>query len=525
MKKLIILMMALGFLVSCEEFLKEEPRDEMTVDQFFSYPSQAYNVVNPLYRSGAPGFYRTGVYSGSRAMLGGYISGLFDNDYKGQEVHVQHCQNLTLNGDNLAGYFDGVWDPCYAAISRANLAIANIASTPGLSEAEIKQLEAEAHFFRAFNYYYLVKTFGDVPLILEAYQSLENLYVERTPSAQVYAQIVADLEFAVNQGNLKYLPMPENGFRISKATAAALLADVYLNMSGYPLQEDNYADAANAARGIINSGHFSLVENGATPEESAYNVFRTSDNEAEYIYTIEFDASIDGNYWQPAISYPNSATAWGIFAYSITNNAYKPTPELLAIYDTAKDLRGQEKQFFHSTHTFTVGGEKVTKVFETAPYLWHNDEALFETGENSKDLVVIRYAEVLLIAAEAIAKTEGVTAEAVGYLADVRARAYWQTDRGDIVTELSALSVDDFVKEVWKERLRELSLEYKLWGDVQRTRLFPLTTDSGKGEISFEDVVGHVTVWGKTLEERHLLFPISENERQRNPSLTQNAGY
>ncbi len=525
MKKLLILILAIGALVSCDDFLAEEPRSEMSVDQFFSYPSHAYNAVNILYRTGAPTFYSTGVYSGSRAMLGGYMSGLFDNPYKGQEVHVQHSQNLTLNGDNLAGYFDGAWDACYLAISRANLAISNIPETPDLTDSEIKQLQAEARFFRAFNYYYLVKTFGDVPLILEAYSSLDDLYVERTPASQVYTQIVEDLKFAVEEGGLENVPMPQNEFRVSQASAATLLADVYLNMSGYPVQDNKYAEAATAARSVINSGNFSLIQHGATESESAYNVMRTSDNEDEYIYSVEYDASISGNYWQPAISYPNSATAWGIFKYSITNNAYKPMPELLWIYDDEKDLRIQEKQFFHSNHTYMDDGEEVTQTFETAPYLWHNDEALFETGKNSKDMMVYRYAEVLLIAAEAIAQSEGVTNEAIGYLADVRSRAYWQTNRSEIVAELTGLSADEFIREVWKERLRELSLEYRLWADVQRTRLFPVTSESDKGAITFENVVGHQTVWNKTFEESHLLFPISENERQRNPNLTQNPGY
>ncbi len=525
MKKILIIIMALAALTSCDDFLTEEPRSEMSVDQFFSFPSHAYNAVNVLYRTGAPTFYSTGVYSGSRVMLGGYMSGLFDNDYKGQEVHVQHSQNLTLNGSNLAGYFDGAWDACYLAISRANLAIARIPDTPDLTEDEVNQLMAEARFFRAFNYFYLVKTFGDVPLILEAYSSLEDLYVERIPVAQVYAQIVEDLEFAVEQGGLDNVPMTDNDFRISKATAAAVLADVYLNVSGYPVQDDNYAAAATAAKSIINSGNFSLIDHGATEEQSAYNVIRTSDVQDEYIYSIEYDASISENYWQPALSYPNSATAWGIFQYSITNNAYKPMPAFLWIYDETNDLRIQEKQYFHSSLTYMDGGEEITQTFETSPYLWHNDEALFETGQNNKDMVVYRYAEVLLIAAEAIAQSEGVTDEAIGYLADVRARAYWQTDRSAIEAELTGLSVDAFVEEVWKERLRELALEYKIWSDVQRTRMFPVTSEANKGEVSFENVVGHTTVWNKTFQEGHLLFPISENERQRNPNLTQNTGY
>lgn len=525
MKKLLAIITVLGIFTSCTDFLAEEPRSEMSVDQFFSYPSHAYNAVNILYRTGAPTFYSTGVYAGSRAMLGGYMTGYFDNDYKGQEVHVQHAQNLTLNGQNLGTYFDGAWDPCYLAISRANFAIDNIAETPDLSEEEINQLEAEARFFRAFNYFYLVKTFGDVPLILEPYSSLEGLYVERTPAAQVYDQIITDLRFAVEQGGLEYLSMPQNGYRISRATAATLLADVYLQVSGYPVQDDHYAEAAITAREVINSGALSLIEHGADESQSAYNVLRQSDNEDAYIYTIEYDPSIADNYWQPALSYPNSATAWGIFAYSITNNAYRPVDELLSMFDQENDLRIQEKQYFHSSLTFMQDGQEVTRTFDTAPYLWHNDEALFETGQNGKDMVVYRYAELLLIAAEAIARSEGVTEEAVGYLADVRSRAYWQTPRSEIVAEITGLSVDAFVQEVWKERLRELVLEYDIWSDVQRTRMIPVPAGDASGEIEFVNIVGYQTVWGATIQEQHLLFPISENEIQRNPNLEQNPGY
>ncbi|MBT3385865.1 MAG: RagB/SusD family nutrient uptake outer membrane protein [Prolixibacteraceae bacterium] len=529
MKRIFIVLLGLVVLTACNGFLTEEPKSEMSVDQFFTNPTHAYNAVNILYRSGCTDFYRTGVYSGSRAMLGGYISGLFDNDYKGQEVHVQHCQDLTLNGDNLSAYFDGAWDACYDAISKANFLINNISQTPGLTDLEINNLTAQAKFFRAFNYYYLVKTFGNVPLILEEYSSLENIYVERSPSIQVYFQIVEDLKFAVEQaveqGGLNDVAMPKNEFRISKGSAATLLADVYLNMGGYPVLENRYANAASITREIISSGNYSLITNGTTNNKSAFNIMRQSDNKDEYMYSIEYNSSISSSYWQPSICYPSEATSWGIFKYSVTNNAYKPTNEFLWIYDDEKDLRIQEKQFFHSSLTYLENEIEITKTFETAPYLWHDDDALFETGKTDKDIVVYRYAEVLLIAAEAIAKTEGVTPEAIGYLADVRSRAYWQTERNVIVDELTGLSEDDFIQQVWTERLREFSLEYKIWSDVQRTRKYPVTRETNKGTVSFVDVVGHTTIWGKLFNEKHLLFPISENERQRNPKLTQNPGY
>lgn len=526
MKKILIIFMGLATFTSCDKFLAEEPRSEMSTDQFFTYPTHAYNAVNILYRSGCTDFYRSGVYSGSQAMLGGYMSGLFDNDYKGQEVHIQHSQNLTLNGDNLARYFDGIWDACYDAISKANLTIENIPRTPDLTNTEKDELMAQARFFRAYNYFYLIKTFGDVPLIMEAYSSLENLYVKRTPSNLVYAQIIADLKFVIEQGGLDDKAMPKNEFRISMGSAKVLLADVYLNMSGFPLLEDRYLDAASITKSIINSGNYSLIANGTTAEESAFNTMRSSDIEDEYLYSIEYNANIESNYNQPSICYPSIATSWGIFKYSVTNNAYQPTKELLWIYDEVKDLRIQEKQFFHSHLTYLDNdGTEITKTFETAPYLWHDDEALFETGKTGKDIVVYRYAEVLLIAAEAIAKTEGVTPEAIGYLTDVRSRAYWQTDRNDIVAGLTGLSTEAFIQQVWTERLREFSLEYKIWSDIQRTRKFPVTNEANKGEVSFVDVIGHISIWGKTFHEKHLLFPISENEIQRNPSLIQNPGY
>lgn len=525
MRKIILILIFFGFYTSCNDFLSEDPKSEMSVDQFFSNPSHAYNAVNILYRRGCTDFYRTGVYSGSRAMLGSYMTGLFENDYKGQEVHVQHSQNLTLNGYNLASYFDGSWDACYDAISKANLAINNIQETPDLTNIQIKELIAQAKFFRAFNYYFLVKKFGDVPLILKEYSSLEDMYVNRTSSKRIYEQIIEDLKFAIELGELNDLPMPKNEFRISRGSAATLLADVYLNMSGFPVQENKYSDAASVARTIINSGNYSLIANGTTESESAYNEMRLSDIEDEYMYSIEYNENIESNFDQPALCYPSEATSWGIFKYSVTNNAFKPSKELLWIYDDKIDLRIQEKQFFHSHLTFTNNGTEVTKTFETAPYLWHDDVALFKTGKTNKDMVVYRYAEVLLIAAEAIAKTEGVTSEAIGYLTDVRSRAYWKINRNDIVAKLSGLSVDDFVQEVWKERLREFILEYKIWSDVQRTRKFPVTDEANKGKISFVDVIGHTTIWGKTIHENHLLFPISENEIQRNPNLEQNPGY
>lgn len=525
MKKTYIYILIIGlFSVSCSDFLEEVPKSELDVDQNFQVPAHAYSAVNSLYRTGASQLYDGGSYSGAPAMLGNYMSGFFDNEYKGQEVHVQHAQQITLNGDNLSGYLGSRWNDLYRGISRANNAIKFIPTTPGLTETEVNRLSAEAKFFRAMNYYYLVRMFGPVPRITEPYSSLENLYVERSSVADIYALIEEDLRFAVDQGELPDGTMVSNGGRITQNTAETLLADVYLTMSGFPLQADKYAEAATAAKNVINSGAHSLVqhdfdgEGNLIPENSAYNKIRKGDSSPEeYIYYREYMVGISTSTYT-AWTLPVSMAQYS--AYAVTNGAYQPRPDFLEGYDTGEDLRIQEKQYYHSSLTLE-GGEVVE--FGITPYHWLDETAAFETATSGKDVVIYSYADVLLIAAEAIAMSEGVTGEAVDYLAQVRARAYWQQDIADIKVALSALSPEDFVEEVWKERYRELVFEFRLWADMVRTRKFPETSN---GEINFVDLVGHTNSWGKTIQEGNLIFPIPETERQRNPSLgDQNPGY
>src|SRR5690606_7541898 len=115
-----------------------------------------------------------------------------------------------------------------------------------------------------------------------------------------------------------------------------------------------------------------------------------------------------------------------------------------------------------------------------------------------------------------------VTGEAINYLAQVRGRGYWQVGVPAIEASLAGLSPEEFVEEVWTERLRELVFEFRTWFDVQRTRKYPVTDEANPGEVSYVDVVGHTNPMGSTYEEKHLLFPLSTNELQRNPSLGEN---
>ena len=524
-------MLFLLLATSCSDFLTEEPRDEVSLGQFFSEPAHAENAVNALYRDGAPAMWMNGgVYSGRQIMYNGYLSGFIDDEYKGQEPFIQFAQQLSVNAVNSDGFLNGLWSQMYRVIGRSNNAIRYIPETPGLTDAARSRLLGEARFFRSWAYFMLVRYFGDVPLITEPYESLDDIYRARTAAAEVYNAIVDDLNFAVNEAGLSTDNMISNGYRVSQPAAAALLADVQLTRSGFPVQQDNYAAAAAAARKVIDGGSHSLIQHGLTadgevdPENSAYNKIRRQQGIAqEFVYPIEFTIGIS-NSGYAQYSYPvpltRAVTSEGTVSFTINNGAYQPRDEFIRGFDMDRDLRIQNKQLFHNSVLDTAGN---VISFDYTPYQWHDDQAVYTGGQSELEVKAYGYAEVLLIAAEAIARSEGVTAEAVGYLTQVRSRAYYQETADGISGALAGLSVQDFVEEVWSERFRELALDSKLWFDMQRTRTYPLTMESGT--IDFVPLVGQKNTWGQTFQERNLLLPLPQQELQRNGELLQNPGY
>jgi hypothetical protein len=532
MKKIIYLTMTVSMifgLVACDDFLEEKPRSNPDANTFFASRADAYASVNILYRKGMPGMLAAqSAYFGSRLMFTtGYNTGLIENlTGKGQEQVIARCQMLNVDPVIDNNHIQNIWQGCYEAIVRnANYALENLSSCPGLSETERKQLIGEASFFRALNYFYLVKTFGPVPLILNSYQSLENIFVRRSSEKLIYDQILIDLNEALNAG-LPNRPMPENGFRISHGSVLALMADVCLNMAGAPINDaSKYADAARYAKDIINNSNYALIQHGAditNPDNwgrSAYNTLRTSDREKEYLYVKEFDRTISSGGAKPVFVLPFEASSWGEFAYPTTNLAWDPDPILHAAYDPVNDLRYQEHQYFYSSYTMRKGTNAgvVREFGKKIPYFWWEEDALINSSISEKDYVHYRLAEIYLIAAEAIVKSGNtVTDEAVNYLASIEARASLNKDFETIKAELSGLSTENFVKEVWTEKIRELLFEFKLWNDISRTRMFPAIIND---KFGFVPLIGAVNPYGATFTEQNIYFPICDQEIQRNPEL------
>jgi hypothetical protein len=515
----------LGF-TACNDFLDEKPLSNISRDQFFQSRDDAFASVNILYRKGSLSLMSSGSYVGSSYMYTtGFRSGLIDNPSgRGNNQIIAKIQTMTIDPITDGTYVQGLWSGPYETIVRnANFALENLPACPGLTEAERNQLVGEASFFRALNYFYLVQTWGPVPIILNSYSSLENIYVQRSSEKLIYEQILKDLEVALNAG-LPDKPMSANGFRISRGSVLALAADVCLNMAGYPVSDKSkYADAARYAKELISSPNYELIQHRADMKDpsnwgqSAYNVLRTSDNEKEYLLVREYDDVISNGGEKPTWCLPFEASSWGL-KYPVYINAWNPHAILHAAYDPVNDLRYQERQYFHSSYTTDDG---IEHTFEKIAYFWWEDEALKVTQRSEKDLVVYRLAEMYLTAAEALVESGGaVTDEAAGYVATIQARASLNKDYATIKSELMGLSKEAFIDEVLTEKIRETLFEFKLWNDIARTRKYP-ALGSAEGKLTFVPLIGAVNPWGATYTESNLYFPYPDQVKQRNPLIVE----
>ncbi len=505
-------------IASCNDFLEETPKTTLTYQDFYKTQAHIEGNVNYMYRNGATislANFGSG-YLGSFGMVQGMLTGYFSNNYEGQEQVCKYSRELTrqTNTVTTSATVDNVWKDCYKIINVANGSILAIPNIP-MSDDSKNQYLAESKFFRAFNYFFLVKTFGDIPFYTTFNSSSEGaLYLERTAASEVYKLIEQDLTEA-----LPHLPektFADNGHRITRYVAAMLLTDVYM-------RQRKYSEAAEQARVVINSPH-RLTDNEDMGANSAYNKLRTTDDLPEVIYAREYNASISTSEWLPSYAFNASASSLKL-KYDITERVYGPSSQFLNIYKS-DDLRLQPNQFFHWRYTNPKNG---TTWSSEEPGCWYyfDEAACLETRQGTKDWNFYRYAEALLYGAEAIVQAgNAVTSEAARYLAQVQARADMNSRTVDeITTELQLLSKEKFLETCWTEKLREFPLEFKIWDDCVRTGKFPMISTDTPGQVTYVDLIGATNGSGATIKASDLLWPISVNEIQRNPNLSQNEGY
>ena len=495
-----------GSQTSCKKFLHEKDPSNLSPQSYFTLPEHAEAGI-------------AAAFSTTRFIGGG--AGIFANNFEmldavtgttktetGQNTDLNNLLGLAYNGDNV--FVTNWWNGLYSVIAQTNLVLQQVPNINPMDAAQKKKILGEAQFLRGWAYFYLVRLFGDVPLITSPVDaSSPNFLPTRTPAEQVYTQIVDDLTGAEGAG----LPWAETTGRISLGAVKSLLAEVYLTMAGQPLNKGTsyYQLAASKAGEVINSGTFKLFTNYS----DLHSV--SQENKTEHIFEIQYLVGVSENPMQ-AVLLPNFKD---VSAYGTEIGSEVPTNQFYNSFE-AGDLRTVDRQGFFYTHYYD-GGKGALKDL-SAPYIFkhfdvdaHGTAGKAGTGQSSLNWPQIRYAQVLLTYAEAQNESGGgPNTIAYNALKSIR-------DRAGLTTPLQAsFTQATFREAVWRERWHELCYEGITWFDMVRLRKVYNEATNG-----FDNFVGHKFADNNaTLQEKHLLFPLPRAEMQNNPNLRpQNAGY
>ncbi|WP_449436171.1 RagB/SusD family nutrient uptake outer membrane protein [Pedobacter steynii] len=506
----IFLVGVLLFGSGCSKFLDEQDPSNLTPDNFYKIPEHAEAAI-------------AAVYSSSRFMGDG--AGIFSSNWQLLEAvtgtsTTETAQNSDLNNlyglvyDSNTGHVINYWNGIYRVIAQANLVLDNVPSITPMDEAQKKRILGEARFLRAWAYFYAVRLWGDVPLITKS-QTLESedFFPKRASVESVYALIVEDLIAAENAG----LPWMNKNGRVTLAAAKSELAIVYLTMAGQPLNKgaSHYKLAADKANEVItyakaNPASIDLFSTYADVHKE------TLKNEKEHIFMLQYNSVVAGNPMDNM--YPNFKPV--TFNGASGTGSTVPTLEFYNSYETG-DLRAKDREGYFYSSYFTNGNGALFQL--GAPYIFkhfntiaNGSSGVAGTRNNNLNVPVIRYAEVLLVYAEAQNEVGGPTSDAYDAFKRIR-------DRAQLVTPaMGTYNQSTFREAIWRERWHELCYEQITWFDMVRLRkVFNETT---KG---FDNFVGHVNQSSdQPLQSKHLLFPIPRPEMQNNPNLTpQNPGY
>lgn len=415
--KLISALSALFLTVSCSDsFFDLEPSDKVTSDKIYKTADDFNIAVIGCYAKlqGQVSYYTECVeYRSDNMQLSAPTTGTQDR------YDIDQFRETAPNGilsDAWANFSNGVY--------RCNLVLDQIDGA-GFDETLKAQYKAEAMFVRALTYFNMYRLWGGVPVTRTAVSVAEALQIPRSTEQEMYDLIAGDLKQIVD-GHM--LPDSYTGNNIGRATsgaAKALLGKVCLTFH-------KWTEAKDILGQLI--GKYTLLTDPAA-------VFDVNNKmNGEIIFAIRFNKTVVGEghgYWY------SSANA--------TSPDF-PTPQLTAAYGDPADLRKELISLVKVGNTYVV-----KKYYDVA------DASTNNTGN---DFILLRYADVLLMYAEAlneVSYSNSQTSEAMNALTEVRKRAGLQAL--EIVT---LPNKDVFRKAIMEERQREFPYEGHRWFDLVR---------------------------------------------------------
>lgn len=423
-RKLLLIMAPCAIVVtSCgDDFTHLSPISERNVERFYSSSADFVTAVNGVYATLAS----NGAYNRSFVLLhemrsdntmnGGGSTGLAQAYHRLAHFEEQATQpELSLP-----------WTTAYQGISRANTILDRLGNLD--NEVLANRIRGEALFLRSLFYYHLAVLWGNVPLQLKAV-STPDVEVNQVTADVIYEQVAADLEIA--QGLLPLSYEQKDVGRATRGAANALLGLVYLTAG-----KSNLAEVA--LRRVVDSGQYSLVPNYADlwgPDKK---------NNVESVFEIQYKAGGTKTGSQFTDYYTPFGGSGGVGA---GNAPQALSPGLTDIFLVQHGMPEQDKRHFGGTFDSTTTGSVYIKKWVSTP---------FAPGDADNNFPVFRYADVLLMLAEALGENE----EAYSLINQVRARAG--------VTPISASTPGSFKDKLLFERRLEFVTENKRWADLLR---------------------------------------------------------
>ena len=416
---------------------------------------------------------------------GEYRTGLWGDGLTGQTSRDQVYQNQIPTNHTFAD-----WTNLYTTINNANLILKHAQTIHFKTEESKNEVLANAYFVRAFCYYWIGRIWGDAPLLLDGFESdnQEGLFPTRNSADDIFKQVGEDINKA-----LTLIPQNINKNIASKASISMLKADYDLWMYKVRKGGDSYLrDAADKINYVLSNSSYALESNYA-------DVFNDNSGkeiifEWSYIQD-EFTSGSTNDYLVPSQyvsnEYINNPVQTGSHQqWCFYTREYKT---FLTSIPTDQRIKESFETFYDSSKNQTFQWINKFKGH------WVNNTRVFDS-----DVIVYRYADAILMDAEIKLAENNITG-AIEALNKIAKRAYGQDNY--YATTISAAEVKD---AIITERKKEFCAEGKLWWDFIRL------------DVAFSE---NSYLRGRENEKNVLLWPISQNSINKNPTLKQTIGY
>ncbi len=499
--KIVIIALGLTFVSCGKDYLNKYDPTQLNAGSFYQNEKQVEQAVNGVYSQMQDLIRNQWIYT---EFVSDNTTLHFNIGDRGQGPDLEAIEYWQVNSST--NRITGWYNLLYSGLGNINATLAKL-SGADLTDAERSNFEGQLKFFRAYFYFQLVQGFGDVIIVTEPIQSPAEAYTySRSPVADVYTLIESDLSFAVSSLPVSSAISSSNVGRISKGAALSLLGKVYLT-------KKQYSDAVTTLQEVLPLG-YNLMSNYADVFDPAKK------NNSESVFEVQFQADSEVGEWSGFLDtfYPRESYG-AVVKFPNTNGGgwNIPTLDIIGDYETG-DLR---KDVSLKEGYTNLQGDWVSVPFISKYY--HPDSYSIK-GRQGDNWPVIRYADVLLMLAEAINEQSGPTGDAISYLNQIRVRAG--------LSSLSGLNKDSFRTAILHERRIELAFENDRWYQLKRTmnptELSTFLNANGDFERSHPSTDrGGIpfSAGDYKFEPYEALFPIPANEILINKALSQNEGY